>query len=309
MTSEVAIPDEIRRLMAEIGPKWGRPTPAEHVRQMIDAFTPLLARAPKNGVERTNDIAYGVHPRQVLDVFKPAGAARAPTSPIVMFVHGGAFVDGEKDRTAEIYSNVCIYFARRGVIGINVEFRLAPEFKYPAGAEDMAGAVRWARENAARLGGDPARVFLMAHSAGAAHAGAYAYDKRLHPAGGPGLAGLIVVSGRVRADMHPENPNAKKVEAYYGADPVALEAGSPVNHVRATSVPTFVAMAQYENPLIDVYCAELIHRLAEAKRRAPPMMWLAGHNHTSIVAHFNTAEDALGRALLEFIAATPPAAS
>ena len=82
-----------------------------------------------------------------------------------------------------------------------------------------------------------------------------------------------------------------------------MEDGSPVNHVSATSVPTFVGMAQYENPLIDVYCCELISRLAAAKKRAPAMMWLRGHNHTSIVAHFNTAEKALGRALLDFVRA------
>ena len=67
------------------------------------------------------------------------------------------------------------------------------------------------------------------------------------------------------------------------------------------SVPTFVGFAEYENPLIDLHCSELVFRLAAAKGHAPRLMRLPGHNHTSIIAHFNTADDALGREILEFI--------
>jgi acetyl esterase len=77
---------------------------------------------------------------------------------------------------------------------------------------------------------------------------------------------------------------------------------SPVAQVDASSVPTFIAWAEFENPLIDMHCAELAFRLAQAKRRSPPLMWLRGHNHTSTIAHINTAEDLLGRAMLDFIA-------
>ena len=72
--------------------------------------------------------------------------------------------------------------------------------------------------------------------------------------------------------------------------------------IDADSVPTFVAWGEYENPLIDVHCAELVYRLSTAKRRSPPIVWLRGHNHTSTIAHINTAEDVLGRAMLDFIA-------
>lgn len=285
--------------MREIGPKWGSNVPG-HVRQMIGAFTPVLARAAKDGVQVTRDIAYGQDGRQVLDVYRPAGASGAP---VLLFLHGGAFVDGERDRSPEIYANVLYYFARHGVVGLNVEYRLAPEFKYPSGAEDVALALEWARANVAGFGGDTGSIFLMGHSAGAAHTGSYAYDPSRHPPGGPGIKGNIVVSGRVRAETWPGNPNAAKVQAYYGTDPSALEKHSAVTHVGAQSVPTMVAIAEFENPFIDVHCAELFYRLAAAQGRAPRMLRLEEHNHTSMIAHINTADERLGREILAFIKA------
>ena len=80
-----------------------------------------------------------------------------------------------------------------------------------------------------------------------------------------------------------------------------LDALSPVSHVSVHSPPTFVAWCEFENPLIDVHCVELVFRLGQAKRRTPPTIWLRGHNHMSAIAHFNTAEDALGQAILQFI--------
>ena len=283
--------------MVELGRNWGQDIPG-HVRAMMEAFSGLLADAPRDGVEVLPDLAYGEHPRQRLDVFR-AGARGA--LPVVIFVHGGAFVDGHRNRTPEVYSNVLYYFARHGVVGVNMEYRLAPEHRYPSGSQDVALAVQWVRQNIERHGGDPGRVFLIGHSAGAAHAGSYAYDRRLQPASGPGIAGLVVLSGRVRAEMRPENPNARKVEAYYGPDPAVHADCSAVSHVSAESVPTMIGIGEYENPLLDVHCAELYSRLAAAKGRAPRLVWLAGHNHSSVIAHFNTAEDRLGREILEFI--------
>lgn len=296
MSGAPQIPPQLRSAMAEIGPRWGSDI-GGHVKLMMEGFSEILAGAPKEA-SVTRDIPYGSHARNVLDIYAPAAASAAP---VLMFLHGGAFVDGQKDRTAEVYSNVCWYFARHGIVGVNLEHRLAPEFKYPSGAQDVAAAVAWARANIERFGGDPGRLFLMGHSAGAAHVGCYAYDKRFHPAGGPGIAGLIVVSGRVRTENRPDNPNARKVEAYLGADPQALEQGSAVTHVAADSVPTMIAIAQYENPLLDMHCAELFYRLAAAKGRAPRLVWLAGHNHTSTIAQLNTAEDKVGSEIRQFI--------
>ena len=294
------IPDALRALMAEVGPRWGT-NPAAHVKLIIERFSEVLKQAPKDGVKVRGGITYGPHPRQFFDLFTP-DEARIGRAALV-FVHGGAFLDGHPNRTEQIYSNVLQYFARHGIVGINAGYRLAGDTKYPGATEDIASVIEWVRDHADELGVDASRIFLMGHSAGAAHAGSYAYDKRLQPSSGPGIAGFIVVSGRVRAETLPENPNAHKVAAYYETtDAAKLDDVSPVSHVRADSVPTFVAWAEYENPLIDLHCTELVHRLAAAKRRSPPVFWLHGHNHTSAIGHFNTAEDDLGRALLEFVA-------
>lgn len=289
-----AIPEAVLAEMAEVGPRWAANVPG-HVRRMIDAFTPVLARAPKEGIQVTRDIAYGSHPRQVLDVYRPPGVASAP---VVLFLHGGAFVDGEKDRSAEIYSNVLHYLARHGILGVNVEYRLAPEHKYPSGSEDVRLAVSWARGNAGRFGGDERQLFLMGHSAGAAHTGSYAYGF------GGTVAGHIVVSGRVRAEMWPGNPNAHKVAAYYGEDAGVLEKVSQVNLVGPGSPRTLIAVAEFENPFIDVHCAELYYRLAHAQRRAGWFVRLEGHNHTSIIASLNTADERLGRQIVAFVHGT-----
>jgi acetyl esterase/lipase len=292
------IPDELWARMAEIGPRWKENT-GGNVKLMVEEFTRLHKKAPKDGVRVKKDVAYGAHARQKFDLFTPAAGGRG--RPAVVFVHGGAFVEGDRNRTDEIYSNVTNYFARHGIVGANIGYRLAPEARYPEASRDVGSVVQWMHENAEQIGVDRSRIFLMGHSAGGAHSGSYAYDKRLHPAGGPGLAGLIIVSGRVRADNLPENPNAKKVEEYYGPDPKFLDECSPVSHVTAASIPTFVAWGEYENPLLDVYCAELTWRLAAAKRKSPPVVFMKGHNHTSMIAHLNTAEDRMGEAIRAFI--------
>jgi acetyl esterase/lipase len=291
------IPEPLHRLLADVGPRWAEDVPG-NVRRMVEAFSPLLAQAPKDGVEVVRDLAYGDDPRQKLDVFTPGRTGRRP---VVVFVHGGAFVDGHRNRSDEIYANVLYYFARQGCVGVNMEYRLAPAHVYPSGTRDVAAAVDWVRRHIGEHGGDAQQIYLMGHSAGAAHAASYAYDRRHQPAEGAGLAGLMVVSGRVRADNGADNPNARKVEAYYGADASRYEEVSPVCHVDEASVPTMVAFAEYENPLIDLYCLELAHRLAVAKRRAPRVAYARGHNHTSIIAHFNTADDRLGAEIMAFM--------
>lgn len=309
--------DDLETFLAEIGPRWASSV-AANVREVVARYSPLLALAPKDGVEVTRDVAYGADPRQQLDVFVKSTVKEVvrdavqdiekqttgvtARKPVIVFLHGGAFVDGERNRSEEVYSNVLYYFARHDMVGINLEYRLAPEHPYPSASEDLALALRWIVRHVAEFGGDPEAIFLMGHSAGAAHVGSYAFDRRFRDDAHRHVAGLIIVSGRVRADNGVENPNARKVEAYYGTDASVYEDRSPVSHVSADSPPAFIAFAEYENPLIDLYCLELAYRIAQATRHAPALMRLPRHNHTSIIAHMNTEEDRLGEAIRTFIA-------
>ena len=287
-------PAALQTVLAEVGPVWGRDI-SGHGDRVKNAYLPLQQAAPVDGVTVTLDLAYGSDPRQRLDLYQPA----APNGDVVLFVHGGAFVRGDKTINAAMYGNVLAWFARQGVLGINVEYRLAPAAAYPAGGEDVGAAVRWVAEHCAAYGGNPARVFLLGHSAGGTHAATYAYDPVL---GRPGahLAGLVLVSARLRADVLPENPNASGVRAYFGSDAALYEARSPVTHAAASPLPVFIVNAEYENPLLDLYGLELAQRIAAVRRHAPRYLRLTRHNHVSIMAHFNTAEEFLGREMLDF---------
>jgi acetyl esterase/lipase len=291
-------PLSLQQVMAQIGPIW-----ASNIQQHSDltkkAYAPLLAAAPKDGIRVTRDIAYGAHPRQVVDIFQPAATvADSARLPVAIFVHGGAFVRGDKRTSDEIYDNVLYWFARQGYLGVNVEYRLAPESPYPGGADDVALAMDWLHANVQRLGGDPARLFLIGHSAGGTHVASYAYDPALGY-GGRHAAGIVLISARLRADQLPENPNAPGVRAYFGDDAAQYDARSPVSH-GGGDLPVFIVNAEYENPLLDMYGLELAHRLSTKRRRAARYLRLTRHNHMSIVAHFNTEEEILGREILDF---------
>lgn len=283
--------------MESIGPVWGRDI-QKHRDVVLEAYGPVLAAASKAGVVVTRDHAYGAHPRQVLDVFRPAAAVRLP---VVIFMHGGAFVRGDKRVSDEVYDNLLYWFARNGHVGVNIEFRLAPEGVWPAGAEDLAGSIAWVKANIAAHGGDPESIFVIGHSAGGTHVASHAYD----PAAGylgRDVKGVVLISARLRADVLPENPNSAGVRAYFGDDEALYEARSPINHAALSRLPVMIAIAEYENPLLDLYGLEFAHRIAVARRHAPRFIRMAGHNHISIVAHFNSGEELLGREILDFFA-------
>jgi acetyl esterase/lipase len=119
----------------------------------------------------TRDLAYGDGPRQRLDVYKPKGAGPAP---VVVFFYGGSWDSGEKKN----YAFVGKALARKGYLAVIPDYRLYPEVRYPEFLKDSARAVAWAHAHAAEYGGDPARLVLMGHSAGAYNAAMLTLDRR-----------------------------------------------------------------------------------------------------------------------------------
>jgi acetyl esterase len=292
-----SLSQESRRRLIEMGPHWTEDIVANR-EMVLDAYTPVLASRPREDIEVARELRYGPHPRHRLDIYRRPGANAAP---VLAFVHGGAFIRGEKDATSQIYGNVTRYFARRDCVGVNIEYRLASEAPYPGGAQDVAAAIRWIRANIARYGGSAERIVLAGHSAGAAHAGAYVCDPVANPGGDDALAGLALLSGRLRADTRDDNPNAPGVRAYYGADETLYDARSVVTHAANLRTPVFIAVAEHENPWLDVYSAEMAYRVGRQTKRLPIFVQLPGQTHTSMVAHFDAGEELLDRALLEFV--------
>lgn len=289
---------DIRAFLAEIGPRWAA-TLDENISRTLQIYETRLTSSPKDGVTVTRDVAYGPDPRHKLDVVRRQASSGAP---IVVFLHGGAFVTGERQVNSEIYGNVAMYFARQGFVAVNATYRLAPAAPWPAGAEDVGALVRWLREHPAAHGGDVDRIYLIGHSAGAAHVASYALMPSMHGKGGPGLAGIVLMSGRYRVEARADDPRARNVRAYFGADPARYAERSPLTYVPdAPRLPVHIVIAEYDNPGLDTQGALLLAALCQRDGACPRFTRLPLHNHLSMVAHFNTEEDALGREIVEFI--------
>lgn len=272
------------------GPRW-----AGDILQSRDAmlrlYEPLLRASGVRRRQAGQAIAYGPHARQVMDVFVPDRAQRAP---LLVFVHGGAFVRGERDLSPYVHANVAAEFAAHGYVAASVGYRLAPQAAWPEGARDVLAAMAWLRSHAAWFGADPHRMFLMGHSAGCAHCATAAWDARASGTP-PDLAGLILVSPRLRIDLGDANPNRGGVLAYYGADPAAPADRAPLSRLTLRT-PVLVVSAGYENPGLHQDVEELQAQAAGPGQDARRLTRLhfPEHNHVSIVAQFNTHLNRLG---------------
>lgn len=118
------------------------------------------------------DIPYGTSPRQKLDLYAPKHAG-APL-PVVFFIYGGSWMDGSRQQ----YEFVGRAMAAQGFLTVVADYRLVPEVEYPGFLEDGAAAFAWVVEHISDYGGDPSRIALMGHSAGAYNAAMLAVDRR-----------------------------------------------------------------------------------------------------------------------------------
>src|SRR5690606_10863243 len=190
-----------------------------------------------DAVELRRDLSYGPHERHRADVFMPKtrGAARA----VAVFVHGGGFTRGAKSASGQFfYDNIGYWAAENGLIGVTLNYRLAPEFQYPSGAEDMARAVAWVQQQARGWGADPARIFLWGHSAGGAHVADY-----LVRTAQPPLAGAILTSG-----VFNLGDTVSVWKDYYGEDVSLYAQRSSLPRLIQVSLPLLVNWAELDPP-------------------------------------------------------------
>jgi acetyl esterase/lipase len=213
-------------------------------------FAATHATATLNSIAAINTrqvaaaVAYGPLARHRLDVYAPANTPPPEGHPVVVFFYGGSWNRGERAD----YRFVGEALAARGVLTLVADYRLYPEVRYPDFLSDCALALAYGLREAARLGGNPKRVFVMGHSAGAYNAAMLALDaKRLAPTGhSPNeLAGWIGLAGPY--DFLPmKNPDARPVFFH----PDYPEGTQPIDYAAKTSPPSFLGAA-LEDPLIN----------------------------------------------------------
>jgi len=274
--------------------KYGNAFSAGQIGGLRAIYKEYLAEAGNQTAEVVRDIHYGPDERQRLDVLR-SKRPHTDAMPVLVFIHGGAFVRGDKS-DGIIFDNVLNYFASRGILGINATYRLAPEHQWPSGAEDIREIVRWIRENAAEYGGDPERIFLMGHSAGASHVATYTFVEELQLDGGnDGVVGAILMSGSFDAG------NEDSMLAYYGEDRSLWAQRLPISHIEGRKIPLFVINAEYDPTSMAQGSIVLIQAICARDDHCPDHKQIPGHNHFSMMYHFNTADDSIARDILEFM--------
>ena len=243
----------------------------------------LLNRlSPRRGITIREGVAYGPGPRHRLDIYSPARTAAAAPAPAVVFFYGGGWEEGDRG----IYRFVGAALAARGILTLVPDYRLYPEVRFPAFMEDAAAAVAWARSFLITLGGDPGRLFLMGHSAGAQIATLLALDPSyLRAAGMAGgrLAGVIGLAGPY--DFLPlRSPTLKAIFGPEAAWPVS----QPITYASAAAPPMLLAAGTADR-VVDPGNTERLAARLRAVGATVEMRLYRGLGHRVLIGGFASA--------------------
>ncbi len=227
--------------------------PAVIVLSLLSGCSPgsvLNALSPRAGITEVRDIPYADGERHSLDVYSPTrdiprdvtdlpvaeGAARAKGAPVVVFIYGGGWKDGNK----ATYRFVGAALAARGYLTVVPDYRVFPAVRFPSFIQDVAAAVAWTRGNISRYGGDPHRIFLIGHSAGAHIAAMLTLDRQWLAAVGldpdSDIAGMVGLAGPY--DFLPlHDPQLEEIFAPAGD----LRLTQPISFARGNAPAMFLA--------------------------------------------------------------------
>jgi acetyl esterase/lipase len=249
-----------------------RPFLAATMMMMATACSPagvLNLTSPRAGIEISRDIAYGDKPRQKLDVYAPRSASSGGgNAPVVVFFYGGGWTEGDRKQ----YGFVARALASRGIVVVVPDYRLYPEVRFPAFIEDAAAATRWAHDHVRSHGGDPRRLFVVGHSAGAYIATMLSLDPRylgtvgLDP--GHDLAGCVGLAGPY--DFLPLGTD--ELRAIFGTGE-ALVQTQPVNFVSAKAPPMLLITGKRDDTVYPRNSIRLAARLREAGARVQTIIY------------------------------------
>ncbi len=256
-------------------------------------LTPFHDKVGYQAPKIDRDQRYGEHERHRLDVH--AGGAE-DGAPVFVFVHGGGFVGGDKvvPGTPQ-YDHIGAWAVRNGWVGVTITYRLAPEHTWPAGAQDVAAAVQWVRDNIASYGGDPSRIVVAGHSAGCVHVASFLVGQ----GGGSldGISGGCLLSGfYLIADGAERGP----LEVSYFGDKPSAEI-STLPGLVASEIPLVFAVAERDPRFSQGQIATLTAAWYAAKGTVPHVIYSAGHNHVSQIGSVGVDDLAMGAQLSRFV--------
>jgi acetyl esterase/lipase len=235
------------------------------------------ANAPTSfgAFSRLRDRSYGDDPRQRLDVFSPKNAHERP---IVVFFYGGSWTMGQKAH----YAFVGAALAERGYVTVIPDYRLYPEVRFPGFEEDGAKAVAWVELHAREFGGDPERIVLMGHSAGAHTAALLALDDDYLDRAGVNphtIVGLIGLSG-----PYALVPDTDTLNAIF-THPYTADVWQPVRFASSSSPPTLLLHGMADSVVYVGHTEKLRDALSSHGAHVETHLY-PGRGHADTIASF-----------------------
>jgi acetyl esterase/lipase len=204
------------------------------IKRLLAAFSPLrlfALVAPKDPARIiAHDARYAGGERGGIDVYAPLRSNGA--APVAIFFYGGSWDTGHR----KDYRWVARTLAAQGFLTLVPDYRIFPDL-YPSFLEDGAAAVRWAAEHAERLGGDPARIVLIGHSAGAYNAAMLALDPRW------GVSSLVRAFAGL-SGPYAFLPLASPVTTRTFGEAEDLPAAQPLAYARGDAPSAFLATGE-----------------------------------------------------------------
>ena len=219
------------------------------------ALLNLISPKDRGSRRVARNVPYGPHRRQALDIYAPTSAG-GPW-PVIYFVYGGSWDVGSRS----YYGFVGRALAAMGFVVVIIDYRLIPEVEYPVFIDDCTDGLVWVLDHIADYGGDPRRVALMGHSAGAYNAVMVLLQARQLPA--RGIAGSIRAFAGLSGpyDFYPFDV-AVSIRAFGAvADPKSTQ---PIHLVRPDLPPMFLATGEADTVVLPRNTVALASRLQAA---------------------------------------------
>lgn len=217
----------------------------------------------------------------------------------VLLIHGGGFAAGDKD--GRPWQAICRWLANAGYVGINLNYRLAPDHPFPAAIEDVQAAVEWTREHADDYAVDPERVGVLGGSAGANLAQLLGASGAGSTTEGSRVSAVVSLSGPsdlTEAALDLGNPDERQIStvlAYLGcsdiADCAAAADASPITHVDASDPPFLLLHSRNER--IPVQQAQAMADVLTEVGAHPELMIEPGHAHAVRLLSDHSVQDAV----------------